>query len=738
MAPNPDTLSKKATLRYKQLAENDDFITDALVDHVFFWTTIRKNHGYYKPERQLKENDIIKILKENIVIRSDVKATMQQLQNLPAFKKYTSRLRSNFDLTNFQRHLEKYVRIYLPESPFEVTTTNRYTICEKEASVTARKNIANKERIKYLCGTMVTLSPEEEKELDLKRRSFSIVHSNRKKTMSLFLGPARFANHDCDANAELVSNDSHRMDVVAKRPIRIGEEITVKYSDDYFGEDNCECLCVTCEKKQVNGWAPEGTTNARESSSAELTKASEKFQSQRKSTSGTATPGAEQSSKRRKTSVDRSISSTPAFVVASPKRKIEHTISSSMSVPQKRLKLTPSKSASIVPELNTVTGASSELVKEEESEFGSVAQALDLLDKPEVTQFPRTIAKPKSQLQRLADFLDHKSDESDSASSGPLQAIQTPLSPKSTPASSIADDHDHVQKSMLNTVDSILAAEITDNETPNAHEDGDATIVPSTEIVEETTQAVTTSVTLDEDEDALSSLSDMEHDPEIVEQVRRSIESLRESARPVKAQTRRNKRHTIQEADQPHRARVPGDYLTSKALLATPHSKQLQCVTCTGDFIQENAYEPHIECPRCERHSKLYGFIWPKSQREGDNDSEIRIMDHRLINRVMGSNKRKADDESGLDSESPAPSSQGNKKVKSEKKAPVKGGIWKGWRSVEEEWDDKWKEAQKASRVAAKAKKTTTKTKVTVVTASKPSGMTKTTITKTTKKTTIH
>jgi hypothetical protein len=70
-------------------------------------------------------------------------------------------------------------------------------------------------------------------------------------------GPVRFANHDCKANARLVTTGSTGMKIVATRDIEIGEEITVTYDDDYFGEGNCECLCRTCEDCCRNGWRSE-------------------------------------------------------------------------------------------------------------------------------------------------------------------------------------------------------------------------------------------------------------------------------------------------------------------------------------------------------------------------------------------------------------------------------------------------------------------------------------------------
>lgn len=179
---------------------------------------------------------------------------------MPGLAKYMQRLPTKQEKEWFKRHLRKYIRIYLPNCPFEITTTNRYVINQQEAAVTARKKIKKGEEIKYLCGSLVLMTPEEEENLDLARKDFSIVRSTRRQCAALFLGPARFANHDCDPNGMLVTRGSDGMQVIARRDIDIGEEITVDYGENYFGENNCECLCATCERAVRNGWsAPAGS-----------------------------------------------------------------------------------------------------------------------------------------------------------------------------------------------------------------------------------------------------------------------------------------------------------------------------------------------------------------------------------------------------------------------------------------------------------------------------------------------
>jgi [histone H4]-N-methyl-L-lysine20 N-methyltransferase len=141
-----------------------------------------------------------------------------------------------------------YVDIYMPDCLFEILSTNRYTKSMHKATVAARRFIRKGEVIKYLCGTRVRLTSKQNAKLG---DHFSLVEQTKNKATSLFLGLARFGNHDCAANAELMPIGRT---VSASRDILISEEITLSYSDNYFDDENYNCLCRTCEDAQRNGW----------------------------------------------------------------------------------------------------------------------------------------------------------------------------------------------------------------------------------------------------------------------------------------------------------------------------------------------------------------------------------------------------------------------------------------------------------------------------------------------------
>ncbi|KAK4541351.1 hypothetical protein LTR36_008109 [Oleoguttula mirabilis] len=252
-----EALKKKGGLTLSQLANYDDLITDALVDRVYFWSSIRKLKSTYHPCRGVQEEDVCNILQKHAIIEKDPATAHKQLLQLQGVKKFSRSLATEDEKEHFERHLRKYINIYLPDCPFEVGTTNRYTIMTAEAAIYARKHIRRGETVKYLSGIQVEMTEKEEKELS-SRTDFSIVLSSRRKRPSLFLGPARFANHDCDSNARLNTSGPHGIHIVACKDIKPGDEITVTYGEDYFGEDNCECLCSTCELAERNGWDPRG------------------------------------------------------------------------------------------------------------------------------------------------------------------------------------------------------------------------------------------------------------------------------------------------------------------------------------------------------------------------------------------------------------------------------------------------------------------------------------------------
>jgi histone-lysine N-methyltransferase SUV420H len=61
--------------------------------------------------------------------------------------------------------------------------------------------------------------------------------------------------------------------------------------------------------------------------------------------------------------------------------------------------------------------------------------------------------------------------------------------------------------------------------------------------------------------------------------------------------------------------RYQGDYFRTPLLLGEAYSRWVDCKTCDSCWVQPNGYYTRKECLRCERHSKLYGYRWPKRTR---------------------------------------------------------------------------------------------------------------------------
>ncbi|KAF2795606.1 hypothetical protein K505DRAFT_323973 [Melanomma pulvis-pyrius CBS 109.77] len=625
--PSPKK-EKKGGLTLEKLASYDDVITDALVDKVYYWTTIRKNRGgRFSASRGLHEEDIADVIRNKIVLDKDPAEAVQQLLRLTGLRKFVASLKDEKEREQFTRHLRRYASIYMPDCPFEVTTTNRYTITDHEASVTARRDINPREEIKYLTGVQVAMTEEQEKTLELARKDFSLVISSRKKTRSLFLGPARFANHDCDANAKLSTTGYDGMQIVAVKHIDAGDEITVSYGEDYFGDDNEECLCQSCENRQVNGWAPLRPKEEDED---------EEEQEEGVRTASTNKPTVEDDgpdSQRKKRKYDSATEDTSSDSAPRPKkfkagkaedRNASPVVSPSKS-PLKRNLPRPLRESTLKKAYST-----SNLRKE--VPISSIEDpATNLATSPQVSR--------EFRIQQRVGLLNVSIDDTTSSrGTTPQSSLESKGSPQSTDATSIDEDQPIVDKEEL--VKSVA----------------DSLVVKSTiGVAQVKTEKVSVKApwsALFED-DSSSELSELSANQDFDDVLQNIVKRKRSKTPPEVRATRSSSRHTLQnrigtpipldtiEDGFIENPRKPGDYMKSDALLSAKYSKWVECHTCDDFFVQQDGYLTRKDCPRCERHSKLYGFAWPKTDREGKHDKEERILDHRTVHRFVDPDEEK-------------------------------------------------------------------------------------------------
>ena len=543
--------------------------------------------------------------------------------------------------------MRRYINIWLPDCPFEVSTTNRYTITTQEAAATARHFIPKGETIKYLSGNLVAITSEEEKDLDLTRRDFSIVMSSRKKTPSLFLGPARFANHDCDANARLVTKGSEGMQVVSVRDIDVGEEITVTYGDDYFGLGNRECLCKTCECAGRNGWSDRTSTIA---------------------TTRLSTPAIPD---------DHNSTGPYAF-----RRKRKYGLGSetiptiaipdlAVDLPGKRTRLTTrdgspgaSGGSTDVGDMEADALASNSAPRLRSSDRFASATEKDLYLSPAsrssrsksasvITEqdIKQYICQISEEPQTLPMWIDRGRGKSDDLEASKNIRGQNPVLPEEKLSKQLPCAGIVCNTGLAETPPSFTDLEMLRGSRPSS----DIESIFDFPELKSSSPASSIDKGLDEHEDEDLSkqqcrlyANDVSIDLLSVLDVEDSdLTELSESdeideidlvvvgnAKPQHGKLSAHKALKPEPRTETLKMRVPGDYERTVLLLSEPYSRWVDCQTCSACWVQPNGYCTRKECPRCERHSKLYGYQWPKTDAvKGEELS--RVMDHRTVHRFV-------------------------------------------------------------------------------------------------------
>ncbi len=609
------------------------------------------------------------------------------LLKLPGVKRYRSSLSTPGEKEQFRNHFRKYINMYKTDCPFEVSTTNRYTITTYEAAITARRRIKQGETIKYLTGTLVPLTAEESADLDLTQRNFSIVVTSRRKNGSIFLGPARFANHDCDANGRLVPTGTDGMEVRAMKNIEVGEEITVAYGGDYFGPNNEDCLCHTCERNARSGWTSaaalglprsEASTPAIEADRG-LSSNSQKPRPGSELGSDTSSAPSQSPKKRKMDPAPSRLRQQITPPASSSSQAAEAFLSERTDLlpltgtPESTVDMAAGSKITSTGKLNRPSQKRTKLNQELSAATLNDANMMDLpTDDPATPVSPSEDGQRPRKRQRLVDLM---------TASSPTDEHPPASSPSKSARSSSAEAYGDESNTPTHTTDATSVSEVpvtikiesTEVVQFENHED--------TIIVNTTQQKSSKAYPQSENQESLSlgspltELPDSRFPSEAAPTLPQTIATIQTTTiskfpttsedavvQSVEATTTHLSVRNVSDA-----IRVPGDYILTHKLLAQPHDRWVRCKTCTNCFIQGNGYQTRRECPRCERHSKLYGFSWPKTDPDprkllekkgkgasdspektgrrgksgkgtwvvGGGDPEERVLDHRLVHRFV-------------------------------------------------------------------------------------------------------
>ena len=614
------------------------------------------------PCRAIREEDVASTLREAVVLAKEPSTAESRLLAMPALQRYAQRLGTDGEREDLRKHLRRYICMYMPDCPFEVSTTNRYTLASHEATIVARRKIKKGETVKYLCGIQVGLTADEEKELDLRRGDFSIVMSSRRKSASVLLGPARFSNHDCDANARLVTTGGQGMEVAAVREIQVGEEITVAYGADYFGPGNRECLCRTCEDAGRSGWTAEAADGSTAPLDRDIGRDDEQpepysFRRKRKyPQSKEATPLSSASGQPRKRR--RLANETPDPViktdpdVALPECALELSCQSLGQAEQSSV--SPPKTAG---DPQNACGHGTQITD------GVGALAHDGVDKGTPQKCleralcgEATPSGPENSLyEQSAEGMHNKAASTRTPSTSHDIDLKAPLLPTSVaqqdrtylsdlgPGSEITrgssphsfQTEDYKNSGILTEATSIcddsLIAPASLTNVPRTQPNPEGASAP---VVDKIEADGGPDLAIDDSSSCPSEISDGQ-----LAELAGTVHS--QECAPARKPKARKAKDGVSPCEVPDNSvptavvRVPGDYVRNRALLSTPYAAWVTCTICKSAFVQIDAYFTRVACPRCERHSKLYGYQWPKTDREGRDDHEKRVMDHRTVHRFI-------------------------------------------------------------------------------------------------------
>lgn len=237
-------MDKWTTMSVLELCDTDDVATFLVLDPLLGFSTHKMNIT------TLPKIQCWGFLKETLLSfqrTHDFNATYEALTAGKLAGDYFNSLGSHRQQL-LRQHVYRYLSAFLLDSGVKIESNDRYSSETNGAKVTSTRHWFAGQRVEALLSCIAEFSPADSTVLKAGVNDFSVMYSLRKRCDQLWLGPARFINHDCNPNCKYLAGEMKITYVEVIRPISPGEEITCYYSASFFGERNEMCECCTCER----------------------------------------------------------------------------------------------------------------------------------------------------------------------------------------------------------------------------------------------------------------------------------------------------------------------------------------------------------------------------------------------------------------------------------------------------------------------------------------------------------